>query len=123
MLADIATETSAARLMVRHAARLADQASAARRRPRWPSSSPPRSPPAPPPRRADPRRYGYISEFPVERYLRDAKLCEIGEGTSEVQRLVISRNLLRTEAGFGLQAPDLRRGRLRPLAAGASARR
>lgn len=39
--------------------------------------------------------YGYIREFPVERYLRDAKLCEIGEGTSEVQRLVISRELLK----------------------------
>ena len=32
--------------------------------------------------------YGYTDEFPVERYLRDAKLCEIGEGTNEVQRLV-----------------------------------
>lgn len=41
--------------------------------------------------------YGYIREFPVERYLRDAKLCEIGEGTSEVQRLVISRELLRKQ--------------------------
>lgn len=39
--------------------------------------------------------YGYIREFPVERYLRDAKLCDIGEGTSEVQRLVISRELLK----------------------------
>lgn len=38
--------------------------------------------------------YGYTKEFPVERYLRDAKLCEIGEGTSEIQRVVISRNLL-----------------------------
>lgn len=37
--------------------------------------------------------YGYIREFPVERYLRDAKLLEIGEGTSEVQRLVIARAL------------------------------
>ncbi|QGG47431.1 acyl-CoA dehydrogenase family protein [Heliorestis convoluta] len=37
--------------------------------------------------------YGYIKEFPVERYLRDAKLCEIGEGTSEIQRIVISRQL------------------------------
>lgn len=37
--------------------------------------------------------YGYIKEFPVERYLRDAKLTEIGEGTSEVQRMVIARNL------------------------------
>lgn len=39
--------------------------------------------------------YGYIKEYPVERMYRDAKLCEIGEGTSEVQRLVISRNILR----------------------------
>lgn len=39
--------------------------------------------------------YGYIREFPLERYLRDAKLCEIGEGTSEVQRLVIARELLK----------------------------
>jgi alkylation response protein AidB-like acyl-CoA dehydrogenase len=37
--------------------------------------------------------YGYIREFPVERYLRDAKLLEIGEGTSEVIRLVIARSL------------------------------
>jgi len=39
--------------------------------------------------------YGYLREFPVERYLRDAKLCEIGEGTSEVQRMLIARALLR----------------------------
>jgi alkylation response protein AidB-like acyl-CoA dehydrogenase len=38
--------------------------------------------------------YGYTREFPVERFYRDAKLCEIGEGTSEVQRLVIARHLL-----------------------------
>ena len=37
--------------------------------------------------------YGYMKEFPVERYLRDAKLLEIGEGTSEVNRLVIARHL------------------------------
>jgi alkylation response protein AidB-like acyl-CoA dehydrogenase len=38
--------------------------------------------------------YGYITEYHVERYLRDAKLTEIGEGTSQIQRLVIARNLL-----------------------------
>lgn len=37
--------------------------------------------------------YGYIKEYPVERYLRDAKLMEIGEGTSEIQRMVIARQL------------------------------
>src|SRR5437773_2719558 len=39
---------------------------------------------------------GYITEFPVERIFRDAKLTEIGEGTSEVQRLVIAREILKT---------------------------
>jgi alkylation response protein AidB-like acyl-CoA dehydrogenase len=39
--------------------------------------------------------YGYSREYPVERMWRDAKLCTIGEGTSEVQRLVIARNILR----------------------------
>jgi butyryl-CoA dehydrogenase len=38
--------------------------------------------------------YGYMRDYPVERYMRDAKLGEIGEGTSEVQRIVISRALL-----------------------------
>jgi alkylation response protein AidB-like acyl-CoA dehydrogenase len=38
--------------------------------------------------------YGYVTEYPVERYLRDAKLTEIGEGTSQVQRLVIARRVL-----------------------------
>jgi alkylation response protein AidB-like acyl-CoA dehydrogenase len=38
--------------------------------------------------------YGYIKDYPVERHFRDAKLTEIGEGTSEIQRLVIARELL-----------------------------
>lgn len=39
--------------------------------------------------------YGYSREYPVERMWRDAKLCTIGEGTSEVQRMIIARNILR----------------------------
>ena len=38
--------------------------------------------------------YGYIRDYPAERYFRDAKLTTIGEGTSEIQRLVIARHLL-----------------------------
>jgi alkylation response protein AidB-like acyl-CoA dehydrogenase len=45
--------------------------------------------------------YGYTREFDVERYLRDAKLAEIGEGTNEVQKMVIARELLRTAAEQG----------------------
>lgn len=39
--------------------------------------------------------YGYTKDFPVEKYYRDSKLCTIGEGTSEIQKLVISREVLR----------------------------
>lgn len=39
--------------------------------------------------------YGYTKDYPVERMMRDAKICEIGEGTSEIQRLVIARHLIR----------------------------
>jgi len=39
--------------------------------------------------------YGYMKEYPVERYMRDAKLIEIGGGTSEIQKLIISRELLK----------------------------
>lgn len=38
--------------------------------------------------------YGYTKDFPVEKYYRDSKLCTIGEGTSEIQKLVISRDIL-----------------------------
>lgn len=39
--------------------------------------------------------YGYTKDFPVEKFYRDSKLCTIGEGTSEIQKLVISRELLK----------------------------
>lgn len=39
--------------------------------------------------------YGYTKDFPAEKYFRDAKLCTIGEGTSEIQKLVISRSILK----------------------------
>ena len=39
--------------------------------------------------------YGFIKDFPVEKYYRDVKLCTIGEGTSEIQKLVIARSLLK----------------------------
>ena len=38
--------------------------------------------------------YGFIKEFPAEKFYRDVKLCTIGEGTSEIQRMVIARGLL-----------------------------
>ena len=40
--------------------------------------------------------YGFIKDYPVEKFFRDAKLCTIGEGTSEIQRLVIARQLLKS---------------------------
>ena len=40
--------------------------------------------------------YGFIKDYPVEKFYRDVKLCTIGEGTSEIQRLVIARQLLKS---------------------------
>ena len=48
--------------------------------------------------------YGYTTEYPVERMMRDAKVCEIGEGTSEIQRLVIARQILGEGGGLTLPA-------------------
>jgi len=39
--------------------------------------------------------YGYTKDFPVEKFYRDSKLCTIGEGTSEIQKIVISRQILK----------------------------
>lgn len=95
-LADMRTELDAARLLVQRAADLAD-----RGRPFTREASMAKLFAAEAAMRACNKAvqihggYGYTKEFPVERYLRDAKLCEIGEGTSEVQRMVIARELLR----------------------------
>jgi alkylation response protein AidB-like acyl-CoA dehydrogenase len=96
MLADMHTELEAARLLVHRAAVLADTG-----RPYIREASIAKLFASEVANRACNKAvqihggYGYTREFPVERYLRDAKLCEIGEGTSEVQRTVISRDLLK----------------------------
>ena len=43
--------------------------------------------------------YGYTKDMPVERYLRDAKLCEIGEGSNQIQRIIIAKAILKAAAG------------------------
>jgi alkylation response protein AidB-like acyl-CoA dehydrogenase len=94
MLADMKTEMDAARLLVHRAARLADSG-----RPFSREASMAKLFASEAATRACNKAvqihggYGYTREFPVERYLRDAKLCEIGEGTSEVQRMIIAREI------------------------------
>lgn len=96
MLADMQTEIDAARLLVYRAAALADAG-----KPYTREASMGKLFASEAATRACNKAvqihggYGYTNEFPVERYLRDAKLCEIGEGTSEVQRTIISRELLK----------------------------
>ena len=98
MLADMATELDAARLLVRRAAALRD---AGERFVREAAMAKLYASEAA--MRAATKAvqihggYGYTRAFPVERYLREAKLCEIGEGTSEVQRMVIAKELLKQE--------------------------
>jgi butyryl-CoA dehydrogenase len=43
--------------------------------------------------------YGYMKDYPIEKYMRDAKITQIYEGTNQIQRLVIARNLLKEAAG------------------------
>jgi alkylation response protein AidB-like acyl-CoA dehydrogenase len=92
MMADMKTEVDAARLLVHRAAWLADNG-----QPYTREASMAKLFASEAATRACGKAvqihggYGYTREFPVERYLRDAKLCEIGEGTSEVQRSIIAR--------------------------------
>lgn len=95
-LADMATEVDAARLLVWRSATLADA-----KEPFGREASMGKLFASEAAMRATSKAvqilggYGYTREFPVERYFRDAKLCEIGEGTSEIQRMVIARSILR----------------------------
>ena len=45
--------------------------------------------------------YGFIKDYPVEKFYRDVKLCTIGEGTSEIQRMVIGREILKVHPSRG----------------------
>ncbi len=96
MIADMATEIHGARLMVHHAAYLRDQ-----RKPYTKEVAMAQLFASEMAMRATKNAiqifggYGYTRDYPVERYWRDAKLTVIGEGTSEVQRLVISREILK----------------------------
>jgi butyryl-CoA dehydrogenase len=96
MLADMATEIDAARLLVYRAAQLKDRGMAF-----VTAASEAKLYAAETAMRATTKAiqihggYGYIKDYPVERYFRDAKICEIGEGTSEIQRMIIAKELLR----------------------------
>jgi alkylation response protein AidB-like acyl-CoA dehydrogenase len=96
MLADMQTELDAARLLVYRSAALADAG-----KPYTREASMAKLFASEAANRACNKAvqihggYGYTREFPVERSLRDAKLCEIGEGTSEIQRTIIAREVLK----------------------------
>ena len=95
-LADMATDITAARHLVYHAAWLKEAG-----RPFGPAASMAKLFTSELAMRTTTRAvqllgaHGFTSEFPVERMMRDAKICEIGEGTSEVQRMVIARSFFR----------------------------
>jgi alkylation response protein AidB-like acyl-CoA dehydrogenase len=95
MIADLATEVEVARLLTRRAACLKDAG-----RPAMHAAAMAKLFASETAMRAATKAVqihggaGYVAEFPVERIFRDAKLTEIGEGTSEIQRLVIAREIL-----------------------------
>jgi len=95
MLADMATQTEAARLLTYEAARLKDAGEAFSIQSAMAKLHASETAMFVTDRAIQVLGgYGYTREYPVERFYRDAKLCTIGEGTSEIQRLVIGRSLL-----------------------------
>lgn len=99
MLADMATEIDAARLLVWEAAQKLDRGESARM-----EAAMAKMLASEVATRAGLNAiqihggYGYTKEVPVERYMRDAKLCEIGEGSNQIQRIIIARELLESFA-------------------------
>jgi hypothetical protein len=99
MLADMATEIDAARLLLRRAATLKEAGQSYTREAAMAKLFASETV-----MRAGIKAvqihggHGYTRAYPVERYFREAKLCEIGEGTSEIQRMVIARELLKGQA-------------------------
>ncbi len=100
MLADMATELDAAWLLTHQAAEAADRGEPFRR-----EASMAKLYASEAAARAASKAvqihggYGFTKDYPVERFYRDVKLCEIGEGTSEVQRAIISRSILDAAGG------------------------
>ncbi len=101
MLADMATELDAAWLLTQQAAEVADRGESFRR-----EASMAKLYASEAAARAANKAvqihggYGFTKDYPVERFYRDVKLCEIGEGTSEVQRAIISRSILDAAGGL-----------------------
>jgi alkylation response protein AidB-like acyl-CoA dehydrogenase len=101
-LADMATEIDAARLLTLRAAWLKDQGASVNK-----ESSMAKLYASEAAVRATNEAvqihggYGFIKDYPVEKFYRDVKLCTIGEGTSEIQRMVIARQLLKSEHSHG----------------------
>jgi len=60
--------------------------------------------------------YGYVKEYPLERYFRDAKICSIYEGTDEMQRMTIARSLMHDESVNKAQEPKVKSELLQPVA-------
>lgn len=96
MLSDMATEVDAARLLVHRAARMKDEGERCTKEASMAKLFASKAAVKAATKAVQIHGgYGYIKEFSVEKYFRDAKLCEIGEGTSEIQKMVIAREILK----------------------------